>query len=288
MKERLETAVHAWLRELQEPSPAPERLAAAAQQVALHAAGEEEMRRLVAAIQSDVEDHIDCTVCQERLPEYMAAQIGGDAQRLGNAPMIEVRDHLSLCPYCTAAYAQVSEWMSVGEVDAVPPAPSYPDFDLPVSALSKPPTQPPTSTSSFAAGLQAIAAQGRRWVEDTRGGIYLLLDPRPLAAAWAVKSGEESSLLAHTVVGEEEIPGWEVEASAFAGEVGSGLCSIEVAIFRPGAAGATLGGIPIALVVLEDGTTLAAQLTDVAGVTEFKDVSLDRLARIAVQVQLQP
>lgn len=287
MKEKLEIAVRAWLRELQDPTPAPERIAEAAKQVAQYAAGSAEMRRLVGAIRSDIEDHIDCTVCQERLPQFIAAGIGGETQALGTAAMTEVRDHLSLCPYCTAAYAQVSEWMSIGEVGALPAQSSYPDFDLLVSSLPESTPQPSVAKSSFADLLHAVAAQGKRWTEDARGRVYLLFDLEPQTAAWAVKSGEAGRMLAQTVVSDEEITGWEVEASAFASDAEDGPCSIEVAIYHSGSSGSTLAGIPVALVSLDEGTTFAAQWTDAAGIAEFKDIPLERLARTAVQIGLQ-
>lgn len=249
---------------------------------------EERVQQLLAALRSEGEDPLDCAACQERLPDFLTARLHGDEAALAAAPLVEVRNHLALCAYCAAAAAEVEGWLAESQRDTIPIAASYPSFDLPFPASLVPPARAATEGARLAQIVEAAVAQGKRWMRDASGGLYLLFGPSLApATAWAVKSDAADGPLAQTAVGAEEVGDWEVEAAAFAQEMeaegGEPLCRVEVAVYRPKASDAVLTEISVAL---DDGVRVQTQLTDAAGVAEFADVPVGRLAQAVIYIGL--
>jgi hypothetical protein len=217
------------------------------------------------------------------LPEYIHAQMNFDPGARSEMPNQDVTDHLALCPYCVAAYAEATELVLAYTDFAIPAASSYPAFDV----LLATPASQVASVPVWATDLvrQAIA-EGKQWVEDTLGGVYLLFQPGGQAGsalAWGIKAGEPGALLAQTVWVEPEGEGWEIEASAFADVQRSDLCRVEVAVYRVGNPDAALSGM---MVTLRGHEILQTKTTDEDGIVEFMEIPKAELAEAAIRVSL--
>ncbi|MFQ5857769.1 MAG: hypothetical protein ACE5LU_19360 [Anaerolineae bacterium] len=257
-----------WLRQVEAIKPDTGPALEAARHVATCAACGTRLRRIAQALNSTVEDRLTCDACQAQLADYVHAQAAGtDTDRFA-----DVRDHLALCPFCAEAFAQVYEWVLASLADAVPVAESYPAFELPFLA---------EAIWSDDVVRRAIE-QGRQWIQDALGAVYVLLGPglqaQP-AVAWVTKSGEPGALLYQTVLEEEAAPGWEIEVSAFMED--EATCRVEVALYRPGAPDAELAGVPITLWYEQVFETAE---TDAGGVAEFASVLRSKLDQIVVRV----
>jgi len=221
------------------------------------------------ALWSTVEDRLTCDACQERLADYVHAQVTGTA----GAEFADIRNHLALCPHCAGAYTQVYEWVVESLADAVPVSETYPAFELPFEA------QPSWAKEV----VQQAVEQGRQWVQDALGAVYVLFGPgiqRQPAVAWATKSAEPGALLYQATLGEEAAPGWEIEVSAFAAD--EKTSRIEVSVYRPGVPEAELDGIPVTLRYEEVSATAE---TDAGGVAEFAGLPTAKLDQVVVRIE---
>ena len=258
----------AWLRQVEVAEP--EAAVEAARHVATCDACGSRLRQMAQALDSIIEDRLTCDTCQAQLADYVHAQATGTA---GNE-FIDIRDHLALCPYCAEAYAQVYEWVLASQADAIPVAESYPAFKLPFL----------TEAAWSEEVVQRAIQQGRQWVQDALGAIYVLFGPglqaQP-AIAWATKSAEPGAMLYQAVLEEEAAPGWEIEVSAFVED--EDTCRIEVALYRPGEPDAELAGNPVTLRYEQ---VSEAVETDDGGVVEIAGVPIAKLDQVVVRVEL--
>ncbi|MFQ5340106.1 MAG: hypothetical protein ACE5F6_01020 [Anaerolineae bacterium] len=275
--EMCQTYLDTWLHQVKSAEPDAGPVIEAARHVATCPTCGSRLRQMAQALESTVEDRLTCDACQERLADYIHAQVTGTA----GAEFAVVRDHLALCPHCAGAYAQVYEWVVESLADAVPVSETYPAFDLPFEA------QPSWSEDV----VQRAVEQGRQWVQDAVGAVYVLFGPglqatsrvhrggQP-AVAWATKSAEPGTLLYQAALGEEAAPGWEIEVSAFAGD--EKTSQIEVAVYQPGIPDAELAGVPVALRYEE--VTETAE-TDAGGVVEFAGLPTAKLDQVVVRIE---
>jgi hypothetical protein len=90
-------------------------------------------------------------------------------------------------------------------------------------------------------------------------------------------------LLAQIVLGEDEVEGWEIEASVFADEEKSAFCRIEVALYRIDDSDIPLRDIAV---TLRAGARLQTGMTDEGGVAEFLDIPRLELAQATIRVTL--
>lgn len=238
------------------------------------------LQQLGRALQSQIEDPLTCDQCQALLPDYGTAENADAPPPSTNIRWAAVRHHLALCPYCTAAYQQMNEWLTAGNQDAIPGAATYPAFDLSFLEASAPAAAP--FTWPFAL-LEKRRQQGVQWLHEAASGLYLLFTPAPAlaGAGWAVKSGADDTLLARTVLGEDEYPGWEIEATVFA--TSADHCRVEVSLYAFAPLPDNLSGI---VVTLHDGVTDRFALTDANGLAEFAAVPRERIAVFVLRVNL--
>lgn len=274
-----------WLTEIEAPTPDPARTTQAAHNLASCLGTAPRLQQLVRTAMDGRDDRISCDTCQARLPDYIQAQLEAIQAVRMDMESEEVRDHLALCPYCLAAYAEVTELLLASQADTIPVAATYPVFNaIPISpALSPKSATPAWSTDT----VQRAIAAGQQWVQDTLGGVYLLLaqtiQTQP-EASWALKSSAAGTLLAQIVLGEDEIIGWEIEASVFADVENFALCRVEVALYNIDDPSAPLNGITV---TLHSGDITHTRLTDEGGVAEFADVPRTDLAHMAIRVALR-
>lgn len=272
-----------WLDEIRSPHPNVVRTSDAARQLAGELRHDPALRQWLEALGSDTVDRIDCDSCQAELPDFIHAQTSLALQAEPPATRFDdVRAHLALCPYCLAAYAQVSEWVLASQADEIPVAATYPAFDLAFLDIEA----PATSVTWPATMLQRSLEEGRRWLADAAGGLYILFGdtlPSKPASGWAIKSAEGSTLLAQTILSEDEIGDWEIEVSAFADEHDETNGRVEVAIYPLGSPLGNGAGIRVTLGY--DAIT-ATQTTDIGGVAFFANVPLEHLPHVVVRVEL--
>ncbi len=267
--EACQTYLDTWLYqvELAEPDAGPK--IEAARHVVTCPTCSSRLRQMAQALESTVEDRLTCDACQDRLADYVHTQVTGVA----GPEFADVRDHLTLCPHCAGAYTQVYEWVVESLADAVPVSETYPAFELPF--LSQP--------SWAEEVVQRAVEQGRQWVQDALGAVYVLFGPglqtQP-AVAWATKSAEPGTSPYQATQGEEAAPGWEIEVSAFAED--EKTSRIEVAVYRPGIPDAELAGIPVTLRYEKVSATAE---TDAGGVAEFAGISTAKLDQVVVRVE---
>jgi len=238
------------------------------------------LQQLGRALQSQIEDTLTCDQCQALLPDYSTAE-NRDALLLSTETRwAAVSRHLALCPHCTAVYEQMNEWLTAGYQDAIPGAGAYPAFDL---SFLEPPAAAASPLGWPLALLEKRRQQGVQWLHEAASGLYLLFTPTPAlaGAGWAVKSGADDTLLARTVLGEDEYPGWEIEATVFA--TGADHCRVEVSLYAFAPLPDDLSGI---VVTLHDGVAERFALTDANGLAEFAAVPRERIAAFVLRVDL--
>ncbi|MEM7131087.1 MAG: zf-HC2 domain-containing protein [Chloroflexota bacterium] len=74
------------------------------------------MEKFAQALRSDLEDTLTCNECEERLPEYVNAQLlTGEL----SPEYSEVERHLQLCPHCASIYAVFSDQVREGYLATV-------------------------------------------------------------------------------------------------------------------------------------------------------------------------
>jgi hypothetical protein len=283
MDSKCEKTIRTWLAEIEGPRFDPARAAQAARDLATCLDNSPHMVHLLRALAEGREDRLSCDACQALLPEYIHVQLNFDPGASSERPNREVTNHLAQCPYCVAAYAEATELVLAYTDFAIPAAASYPAFDvLPANPASQVATAPAWATDI----VRRAIAEGKQWVEDTLGGVYLLFQPsgqgQP-ALAWGIKAGEPGALLAQTVWVEPEGEGWEIEASAFADAQRSDLCRVEVAVYRVGDPDAVLAGMTV---MLRGHEILQTRTTDESGIVEFIEIPKAELAEAAIRVSL--
>ena len=91
--------------------------------------------------------------------------------------------------------------------------------------------------------------------------------------------------MAQLVVGETEIDGWEIEATAFADEdeEEATTCRVEVALYPLNLPATGAAAIPVSL---HYGDVTQTQTTDDGGVAQFKAVPIDQLRQLVLGIQL--
>jgi hypothetical protein len=275
-----------WLAEIEAPTPDPIQAAQAARALAACIGNYSHVQQLIQALRDKREDRISCERFQMRLPDYIYAQLQLEPDMPPESDHQDIRNHLALCPYCAVAYAEVTDWLLASQGDLVPVAAFYPAFEVPAA------TQPSAAASApppwSVEVVRRAFADKKQWVEDTLGGLYLLFGQGVQAQGapgWALKSSEQSKMLAQTIVGDEQVEGWEIEATAFEDAQEAGLCRIEVALYRLDAPGVDLAGMAVTLRV---GEAMQTRMTDESGVVEFEAIPLAELAHCAIRVTLPP
>lgn len=237
-----------------------------------------QLRQLGQALENQFEDTLTCDQCQAILPDYVSATVGVGAAALAPTEQVAVEYHLALCPHCTAAHQQVQAWFSQSLSDTIPTASPYPDFDL--TFLTPQPTSA-TIKSNPRQILTILRQQGKQFLQDTLGELYLLLNLAPQnASGWAVKSGEENLLLARTLLSDVDVPGWEVEATAFA--VDAEISRLEVSLYSIDSSRQDLSGITV---TLDDGVSERVGVSDTNGLVEFDRVRRERLPSVVVHIR---
>lgn len=282
MDSKCEQTIRIWLAEIEGPSFEPARAAQAARNVAACLGNSPQMRQWLRALVEGREDRINCETCQALLPAYIHAQMDIDPESPPEMLNQDVTDHLALCPYCIAAYAEATELVLAYTEFAIPAAATYPAFDL-VQAGQAAPTTAPAPVWAGDVVRRAIA-EGKQWVEDTLGGVYLLFRPEGQPAlAWGIKASEPGALLAQTVWVEPQGEGWEIEASVFADVARADLCRVEVAVYRVGDPDAALAGMTV---MLRGHEVMQTRTTDESGIVEFVEIPKAELAEAAIRVSL--
>ncbi len=256
------------------------------------------LRQLLEALGGDMEDQLDCERCQVQLPDFLHAQQQPSAAAPSFATdFADLRTHLALCPYCTAAYVQVAAWLVAAETETTPVAAAYPTFDLAFLNDTSAVAVTPSLTVQLRTQLATARAAGRQWLDDTRNGIYILLGPglqTQTASGWAVKSATPGALLAQTILAEDEVPGWEIEVSLFADEENGEQGQIEVALYPYADPDRALAGHTVTL----HGDTLHGDTlhgdepartteTDGGGVAHFTAIPLAALDTVIVHVAVK-
>ena len=235
------------------------------------------LQQLGNALRTQVEDTLTCEQCQLLLPEMIQGEQSQDNG--AGQHTVAVHNHLALCPYCTAAYEQVREWITASLQDT-PRAVVYPTFDL--SFLQPPPPVTPARAWPLAL-LQERRRQGEQWLHDLTSGLYLFFAPTPGLAevGWAVKADAAELPLARTSFVEETLPGWEIEATIFA--TTADQCRVEIAVYAATPLTDDLAGIDISLY---DGVNERVACTDANGLVEFDAIPRTRIGELILRIEL--
>ncbi|MEM7127375.1 MAG: hypothetical protein AAF702_13665 [Chloroflexota bacterium] len=304
MKNRPHNLIQRWIDALNAESIDIVQTKDIAHDVATEIRNRYQMRQLVHAIRGSVEDPLDCDACQDALPEFIQARLGENVG--SNLNVLDVRAHLTLCPSCAGAYADVLEIAQLSRADAIPAANSYPEFDfsflassasanaMPDAASTSPQEVRPQQTKDKELDtqlkvnklVQQALEAGQDWVEDVMSGIILLFGPTlqtQTAGGWALKSSDSGSLLAQVVLAEDEVEGWEIEGSAFADQNDESLCQIEVSLYSVDDPDEELAGIPV---VVRYADAQVNSRTDEGGIAEFGSIPVAYLSQLTVHVEL--
>ena len=88
---------------------------------------ESRIGHLVRALAMDKEDRLTCQECEDLLPEYLQAEIDGQAEE---EQWGLVAYHLQTCPRCSEAYATLSDLLELAYGERGEEPPCYPTPDL--------------------------------------------------------------------------------------------------------------------------------------------------------------
>lgn len=276
-----------WLNQLFTETPDVLVAVQTAKAVATRLRNTPEVHQLLQALRGQLEDHIDCSICQAQLPDFLhAQQHPSPAASPTDERFADLRTHLALCPYCTAAYVQVAAWLVEVPTDRVPVAVAYPVFELGFLTDSPTTTTPSPPVMPLRAMLDQARAEGQRWLDDTIGGLFVMfgsgLQPQT-AAGWTIKSSGPGMLLDQTVLAADEVAGWEIEVSAFADEEKGKQCRIEVALYPYTEPAMSPADISVTLYYADQMLTTE---TDAGGVAQFWPIPVAVLSELAVHIAL--
>jgi len=236
------------------------------------AEGQHRIERLVKAVTTKREDQLTDQECIDLLPDYYQADLKGQA---GEPRWRPVARHLESCPYCSTAYALLSDLMAVATGERGVEPPSYPEFDL--SFLQAASTEAP-QTAPRAWGLDEL---GRLILEFST---ELVRTWQPPAQAMAGLKSEEAEKVLGQARWEREGVDIEVEIVAKAQPNEPSRCTIMVEANIPSRGGwPNLADTRVTL-KRRDKTELETQLTDPFGQALFKGVAVDDLPELVFQV----
>lgn len=133
---------------------------------------EDNLEYLINALSIEEEDSLTCGDCEERLPDYLQAEID---EKIDDRAWSEIRLHLKICPYCAGAYEELKDLLALarGEWGQEPPA--YPNPDLSFLHMNQAETSPPPQTFRRADTL------GRRLIEFSAELLQAWQPPAALA-----------------------------------------------------------------------------------------------------------
>lgn len=218
-----------------------------------------------------------CETCLQRLDEYIAAQLAGDAY-LEQYP--DVALHLDACVECAGAYARLYE-LTVAEANDALPEPAAvppPDLSFLVSDI----------TTVVAKVLDAITRTGESLTLELSDGLLALLKPPEPAAVLRSGAGERYGKVllrlppADTDTDDIDLP---ITVTAYRDAEQPDLCLIEVVVTPAGESWPNLDGRSV---TLTSGDVVRTSETDSWGVAAFEDVPVDVLSEITIDVSGLP
>ena len=236
------------------------------------AEGQHRIEWLVKAVTMEREDQLTDQECIDLLPDYYQADLEGQA---GEPRWRAVALHLESCPYCSTAYALLSDLidLAIGERGVEPP--DYPEPDL---------------SFLWAASTEAPQTTSRAWGLDELGRLILEFSTE-LVSAWQLPAQAMAGLKsegAEKVLGqarwEREGVDLEVEIIAKTQPDEPSRCTIMVEANIPSRGGwPNLADTKVTL-KRRDKTELDMQLTNAFGQALFEGVDVDDLPELVFQV----
>lgn len=229
---------------------------------------------LALALASDEEDQLTCQQCQDRLPEYLQAELQGQAHDPQWHP---IALHLEQCPHCAAVYAELAELATLADGEHGTEPPHYPAPRL-----------------SFLGSERAAPSQpaNKPWQLDTVGRLVIafsaellraLQPPMPPALAGAgIKSGTASRMLYQFAL-KEDVEDREITITVEQTQGDPTDCAIIVQVDIP-----SLGGWPhlagTEITLSRGAQELEMQTTDAFGKALFSGIAVTDLPQLTFTI----
>ncbi len=231
---------------------------------------------LVRALATDAEDLLTCGACQALLPEYLQAEMAGQAQdEAWREAWRPVTFHLETCPYCAAVYASFFDLVALAQGERGAEPPHYPEPDLSFLALD-----PEDARRALNLTWQ-LNELGHVIIQLAEGAIRALKQPPPQAAYAAVKSGPERTLGQFTLG--EALEDLAVILKIEKSRDDAAYCIVIITVDIPSKGGwPNLAGSRVVLRYGEE--KLGAQWTDAFGTAVFEDVQRANLERLTFEI----
>lgn len=159
------------------------------------------------------------------------------------------------------------------------------------NTLIRPATLPPMPTqtampASLHQLVQQSVEQGKRWVQDAAGNVYVWLASalQPVDnTVWITRSGQPSALIfQETLSGIQGVESWEITVSATTET--EQTYRIAISLYDLNDPNADLGDV---LVSLQSGTVIASTETTIDGQATFIGVTKAALAQLAVRIDIE-
>jgi hypothetical protein len=230
---------------------------------------------LVRALHTNTLDPLTCQVCEQRLPEYMAATAAGRAGRKWRAVAL----HLTLCPHCAAVYADLLDLVELAEGRRGVEPPAYPEPDL---AFLDPPKPRP---------LWRLEQAGRLVIEFSAGLLRSLeLPAGPSLATSGLKSKRPApseqpappDLRPFTLVG--EAPDRDITIAIEPATGDPARCIVTVKVDIPSRGGwPNLRGTRVA--IRRGDATIDSKTTDAFGKALFEGIAAADLPHLSFVIE---
>jgi anti-sigma factor RsiW len=229
---------------------------------------------LAQALTAAKEDRMNCRDCQEWLPDYLQAEEDGQADQ---AQWQKVALHLTTCPVCAAAYAELAELAALAnkEPDIEPAAYPAPRLDFlreqPAQALQ--PAKVPWRLDQL----------GRLVIELSADLLRSLQTPafQPGYAGAGLKSQANSVLWALNLV--DAVEDLEVAITTQPLSEAPERCRMSIQVSIPSRGGwPNLAGTTISL--QRDQQELATRTTDPFGIVVFSELAITDLPHLQVTI----
>jgi glutaredoxin len=233
------------------------------------------MGYLIRALTTDEVDRLTCQECQDLLPEYLQAEVDGQAHEAQWHP---VAFHLETCPHCSAVYATLHELTELADGERGSEPPHYPVPELPFlraeSVTLAQPLRAPWRLDELGCLIIEFSAE---LVRALQSPAY-----QPAYAAARLKSDKSQRVLCQLSL-KEAVEDLEVTITAEERREDPTRCTVVVEVNVPSRGGwPNLAG---AKVTLKRGELeLETQLTDAFGKAVFEGIGTEDLAYLVFEI----
>jgi hypothetical protein len=236
---------------------------------------ESRIGHLVRALAAGEEDRLTCQECEALLPEYLQAEMEGQA---GETQWHPVTLHLETCPHCAEVYAALLDLTRLADGKAGAEPPGYPVPEFPFLHSREATTPPPLKAPWRLDDL------GRLVIEFSAELVRTLQSPayQPAYAAARLKSDKSQRVLCQLSL-KEAVEDLEVTITAEERRVDPTYCTVIADVNIPSRGGwPNLAGTKVTL--KRGKQEMETQWTDAFGKAVFEGIRTEDLAHLVFEI----